>query len=187
MEDNTMQTKQSYREMKETPLADRLHDELLDTRDQEATCNITLAFVKAGKAIFTVDNGKGTHYTYKVTKKEQEAGSKWEKYGPSYFVKLLVGPDNSRDYTYMGMLKSHEDILHNTTIQVVKLTKASKFTNDSTPVQVFNFAMRVLDQLQGLPAGYSIQHDGLCGRCGRHLTDPESLRTGMGPICRGED
>jgi hypothetical protein len=143
--------------------------------------NISLDFIKAGKAIFTVDNGKGTHYTFKVTKKDPEVGSKWEKYGPSFFIGLLTGPDNTSDFTYMGMLKWEGGR------PICKLTKASKFQEETTAVQVMNFALRVAWGSQQLPDGYSIRHAGLCGRCARQLTDPVSLELGLGPICRGED
>lgn len=36
----------------------------------------------------------------------------------------------------------------------------------------------------GLPSSVEVLHIGRCGRCGRPLTDPESIKTGLGPICR---
>jgi len=35
-----------------------------------------------------------------------------------------------------------------------------------------------------IPAALTIQHNDACGRCGRELTDPISVATGLGPICR---
>lgn len=35
-----------------------------------------------------------------------------------------------------------------------------------------------------LPNVVHVVHNGRCSRCGRKLTDPESLRTGIGPTCR---
>jgi hypothetical protein len=146
-------------------------------------CNITMEFIKAGKAIFTVDNGKGTHYTYKVTRKE-------DKGKVFYFVNLLTGPDNTSNYTYMGMLVddhlwNRQAIQKNLPSRVYcKMTKASKYNTDSKPVKVFNWAMDVVMKHNELPQGYSILHDGRCARCGRTLTDPESIKTGLGPVCR---
>ncbi len=34
-----------------------------------------------------------------------------------------------------------------------------------------------------LPDTMCVLHNGYCGRCGRPLTDPNSLITGIGPIC----
>jgi hypothetical protein len=36
---------------------------------------------------------------------------------------------------------------------------------------------------QELPGGYKIHHEGRCGKCGRLLTVPESVETGIGPEC----
>ena len=39
-------------------------------RSKMGTINVTPTFVLAGEATFTVDNGSGKHYTYKVWKSE---------------------------------------------------------------------------------------------------------------------
>jgi hypothetical protein len=143
---------------------------------------ITRQWVLAGKAIFTVKNATGVHYTYRVTK-----GKPSEKYPtPGYFLALLTGPDNENDYTYVGMVKPLiDDGIHPLT---VKLTQASKFTEDSLTVKVANFAFRVICNTQPMPAGYSIDGEGRCGRCGRLLTHPDGIandgyRLGFGPVC----
>lgn len=178
---------QSYREWKETPLEEELQvSQGQDVR--EAVVNITPDFIKAGKAIFTVANATGEHYIYQVTKKDPEPGSKYESFGPTWFVAMLTGPDNTSDYTYMGLVEHRfNQLQYNSGANWVRLTKASKYKMDSKPIQVFNFAMRVVEGKQQLPAGYSIRHNDLCGRCGRQLTDPTSLATGLGPICRGAE
>jgi len=129
---------------------------------------IDLAFVRAGRAVFTVGSPKGQHYTYRVVHKTSA------KYGDSWFVYVLTGRDNEGDYTYVGVLNWREH---------VHLTRASKYRPDSQPVKVFNWAMRVIQNLTPLPVGYTIQHAGKCGRCGRTLTDPTSIATGIGPVC----
>lgn len=151
------------------------------TEAYDLDCNITMDFIKAGKAIFTVDNGKGTHYTYKVTRKE-------DKDKVFYFVNLLTGSDNTSNYTYLGMLVKTSVHIKGSAhfIQQVKLTRASKFNNDSKPVKVLDWALKVVEGLTELPDGYSILHDGRCGRCGRLLTDPDSIKLGLGPICRDQ-
>lgn len=153
------------------------------TEVYDLDCNITMDFIKAGKAIFTVDNGKGTHYTYKVTRKE-------DKDKVFYFVNLLTGPDNTSNYTYMGMLVDssqwHRSNMAQPSSWYCKMTRASKFKNDSQSVKVLNWALMVVQGYKELPEGYSILHDGRCGRCGRLLTDPDSIKLGLGPICRDQ-
>ena len=36
-----------------------------------------------------------------------------------------------------------------------------------------------------LPKTVEVWHEGICGRCGRKLTVPESVERGLGPECAG--
>lgn len=139
---------------------------------------VSLSFLLAGKSIFTVDNGKGTHYTFKVSK-VQKAPSDL----PVWFVSLLTGPQNTSDYTYLGMVRTESVGSARLT---VRLTKASKYADGSTPVAVARWAFKRIQTGQPLPVGYSIHHEGRCGRCGRLLTVPESIVSGFGPECAGK-
>jgi len=133
-------------------------------------------FLTAGHAIFTVSNPKGERYTFKITRKDPEEMSRYQR--SIYFAALLTGPDNTSNYTYMGVFDpATEDP------KMLRLTKASKYTADSLPVRVFNWAVRILMDDRELPIGYSVCHEGYCGRCGRLLTVPESVESGFGPEC----
>jgi hypothetical protein len=124
---------------------------------------ITSDFVFAGRAVFTVSNDKGEHFTYKVSKHKDD---------DIYFAKVLSGAD---DYSYMGVLDKTAHIVH----------KGKKgMSSSAKSVKVLNWALRVIDDKTTLPEGYSIVHSGVCGRCGRELTDPVSIETGLGPVCR---
>jgi hypothetical protein len=123
-------------------------------------------FILGGNATFTVENGKGEHYTFKVRKPKPEM---------PYFVGLLTGPDNVSNFTYLCIV--HPDT------GTIKLTEKSKLTANSIPVRVAAFAFRCVWGTQPLPNGYKIRHDGKCGCCGRTLTTPESLDRGIGPEC----
>lgn len=127
---------------------------------------ISLDFVKAGNAIFTVNNDKDEHYTYEVIYKSGN--------NPIYFVFVLTGGDGH--YSYMGNM--------NVGSITARPAGKSKFKPDSRAVRVFNFSMRIIAGKQELPKGYDIQHEGKCGACGRPLTDPESIKLGLGPVCR---
>jgi hypothetical protein len=138
---------------------------------------IDIDFIKAGRAIFTIANDQGKWYTYRVDHKEARteefAGKGARTYPEAWFVKLLTGPSNDSDYTYVGILNCER----------VRLTQRSPYTEDSIPVRVFDFALRVILGKQALPPGYSIHHEGRCGRCGRRLTVPSSIESGIGPEC----
>ena len=129
-------------------------------------------FLRSGKAIFTVSNGKGEHYTYRVKRKEdREDATKFV-----YFVQLLTGPNNMKDYTYVGLLASDR-------LEFI-ITKGSQTTRQSLSVKVFCWMLRILGGYTTLPEGYKIQNEGRCGRCAKRLTDPLSIETGIGPECR---
>ena len=131
---------------------------------------LTKDFITAGRAIFTVESKTGERYTYRVSHKEGDGG--WPD---AWFVSLLTGPCNEADYTYLGMLDPATG--------GVRLTKASKYTDDTVPVKVVRWALGLVWADRELPPGYALHHEGRCGRCGRTLTVPESIESGIGPEC----
>jgi hypothetical protein len=131
---------------------------------------LTRSWITAGKAIFTIANPAGDHYTYRVL--QYEANS---YYPETYFVSLLTGPSNETDYTYLGILRPG-------TGEVV-LTAKSGYTADMIPVRVLRWALARIWKGLSLPEGYRLHHEGRCGRCGRVLTVPESVASGYGPEC----
>jgi len=138
-------------------------------------------FILAGKATFTLKipadfakmHGCKEHYTFRVDFVPANG-----KYGDTWFVKLLSGPDNTSDYQLFGMLDPSTGSM--------TLTRRTTMTNESWPVK---FARRIFarvadDSLDVIfDAGFSIMHAGKCGRCGRKLTTPKSLEIGLGPTC----
>ena len=146
--------------------------------------SISREFVMAGFATFTVEVPAATaaasggriapHYTYRVEHVESTG-----RYAESYFVSLLVGPDNTSDYIYIGKMDPWSCQM--------RTTAASKVAADSFPVTLFNriIARVWMDDHAAYESfGYRTHHEGTCGRCGRPLTVPESILTGIGPVCR---
>lgn len=131
-------------------------------------------FITAGAAIFTLI-GRATRFTYKVTRKEPEAGS---RYGATYFVALLTGSNNDTDYSYLGILDAATG--------TVKLTRGSRMTPDAPAVKAITWALPLIWRKATMPASFAIMHEGRCGRCGRTLTVPESIALGIGPDCAGK-
>lgn len=134
---------------------------------------LTYEFCLAGDAIFTVQEPNGVHHTYRISK--VEANDRWPE---SYFVKFLSGPDNTSDYTYLGKLDKF--------LAQVNTTAKSTSLKDCWKLKVLN---RVLARLAGNDyqaiekAGWKVHHEGRCGRCGRTLTVPSSIESGVGPEC----
>lgn len=131
------------------------------------TPGVTKEFILAGNATFTVERPDGTHTTYNVQKHKTEL---------VYFVRTLVGPENTKDYAYTGLLNLESG--------GVRATAKSKVTDNRLAI-VDRVLRRVWsDELMVvLNAGWKVHHSGRCGRCGRLLTTPESLLRGIGPVC----
>lgn len=118
-------------------------------------------FVLAGKSTFTIRNIKtGNRFTYYVQANHDRV---------VWFVKGLVGPN----YKYFGTIFSNG----------FRQTKKSRITSNTTIVKAFNWFWKQLHLGKSLPAELEVYHEGMCGRCGRRLTVPESIDAGYGPIC----
>ena len=130
-------------------------------------------FILAGKAIFTIHNAEGKHYTYRINSKPDRN----DKTKKVYFASLLTGPDNMSSYTYIGILNAEQGKIFP--------TQASQYNFDSLPIKVLNWGLKVIFQNShhSLPPNYGIKHEGRCGRCARRLTTPESIDSGIGPEC----
>jgi hypothetical protein len=142
--------------------------------------------ITAGKCVFTVEvppsfgltmeNPPKPHYTYRVKLKKGDPDGKWKN--DAYFVGLLTGPDNTRDFTYLGKLIPETG--------EVRLTSGSKYTDETWPVRIVR---KVLARIYAndtdaiSAAGWELHHEGRCCRCGRTLTVPESVESGIGPEC----
>lgn len=150
---------------------------------------ISKEFVLGGKSIFTLEiphewaseHSCNAHYTYKIVLKKGNDGSDGRpKSSDIYFVNLLAGPDNTSDYSYIGVLDINSGF--------VRLTRSSKITEKCMSYRLLNRVLLNLwrgEEGRILEAGFDVHHEGRCGRCGRKLTVPESIRSGFGPECGG--
>jgi hypothetical protein len=162
------------------------------------TIDLHKNFFMGGNATFTVDNGRGTHYTFKIRQPKKDNP---RFAGPApHFASLLTGPDNENSYTYMGIVFeapifrteviNPEDPASGTRkvdtgakTMAVRLTGKSRYNDESVPVKVLRWALHLAATGGSLPEGYAVHHEGKCGCCGRTLTVPESIKRGIGPEC----
>jgi hypothetical protein len=124
------------------------------------------AFVLGGHATFTLESQKTlTHYTYTVSVKDKADGSK------IYFIGLLMNGD---EYRYIAVLDPESLNL--------RFTAKSKLSIDAPSVRALLYFFNGLKKNR-IPNSLTVYHSGKCGCCGRELTDPESIRRGIGPVC----
>ena len=127
-------------------------------------------FVFAGNATFTLTSSRtGTSFTYRV-REGKPMGSR----APKLFASVLTGPDNTSDYTYMGIVERAGE-----RAQLVP-TRASAVAQDAPSFRALDWFLKNVDS----PL-VEFRHEGRCGRCGRALTVPSSIDSGLGPECAG--
>lgn len=120
-----------------------------------------LAFIRAGRAKVTIRSAvTSKRYTFKVTRKDD-----------IWFYSLLISPD---EYIYLATAFGDTP---------PRLTKKSP-TNLSAPFAAIRWVMGNLLRGKLDTEQVEVWHEGHCGKCGRSLTVPESIESGLGPICR---
>lgn len=125
-------------------------------------------FAFAGNATITLESeNTKNRFTYKITKSKDD--------DCLYFIKMLHGPDNENDYRYIGCYYTDSEYFH----------PCKKYKE--TPLTFWPPSMRAikyfLEHIDKLPSKLHVYHEGKCGKCGRKLTTPESIKRGFGPEC----
>lgn len=130
------------------------------------------SFLLAGNCTFIIYQD-GTEKT-PVVKKKYKLKLK-EKGGNGYY--LYTTENNGNSMKYHGFLiKGDRSWFY---YPGKKVVGTSKYNNANVKGLLW-----VLNHLDRLPSAVHILHTGKCSRCGRTLTDPESMKYGMGPECR---
>lgn len=132
---------------------------------------------QTGSATVTLESLKtGNRFTYKISQARDKETNQPQD---CYFVGLLVGPDNSSDYKYIGR------IARSVFWAGRKYAKPGDISPNAPSVRAFDWAWRALVK-GAMPDALAVWHEGKCGRCGRKLTVPESVKNGFGPECIGK-
>lgn len=133
-------------------------------------------YIFAGKAEFTLkSNVTGKHFTYRVVK------SSWYPDPEARVVYYLSGSDNENDFAYLGILNKYKRDSDSLTMMRVRHTDNSP--DERSPVfSAIAWFCRTMNCTK-IPDNVEFMHSGKCSACGRKLTTPESIQTGMGKIC----
>lgn len=130
-------------------------------------------YVLGGRAVVTLsqkdpDGEKHRTYFIQETPDSKERDSLYSK---KFFVKVLVVDS----YMYIGMLELRNEIL--------SFRTTAKSHKDLKAINGFDWLMKHLEQ--DFTHRVRLYHEGVCSRCGRSLTNPDSIERGIGPICIG--
>lgn len=125
-----------------------------------------IKYIMGGHGVVTLKSLTGVHHTYefKAPKNRKEGDD-------TMFVRALIA---GGEWVYVGMYKDKN----------FHLTKASKFSLQSPIVKGICFIMKLMFKPGFTDERMHLYHEGICSRCGRPLTNPESIEFGIGPICR---
>ena len=133
-----------------------------------------LAYIGGGKGKMTlVSKTTGARFTYRFTTPKYPSGK------TPIFVRLLVGQEDKQDkrgYRYLGCLwRSGKRFryVHG---------RNSPIDRSSASAKAFDWVSRKLEDGK-FPDKVEFWHEGVCGKCGRSLTVPESIANGLGPVC----
>lgn len=128
-----------------------------------------LEFILSGNSMFTLKSIKtGNRFTYRVRSSQRNPNN--------FFVGVLTGNDNSKDYSPMLYLSIVDGI------PSIMTSKKSWIKEDSPSCIAFKYVFMNL-LIRKKMDNLEIWHIGRCCRCGRLLTVPESVESGIGPEC----
>lgn len=127
-------------------------------------------YALAGNSTITLQSGNtDRRYTYRITRCKTNENA--------YFVKLLRGPDNTNDYSYIGCYFTDTSYFYPCSTWRDKLRK-------HWPPSIRAIAY-FFERLDNIPANLFVWREDYCASCGRKLTTPESISCGYGPECLG--
>lgn len=131
-----------------------------------------LRFLRGGNAKLTLRSKKtGTHFTFRVAQPWDHDANKRDTTGP-FFVSVLSGPNNENDFQFIGFIP----------LDGGSLIAGRKGKPNAPSFKAFDWMLR--HAINGhLSPDLEAQHEGSCCRCGRTLTHPTSIATGIGPEC----
>lgn len=130
------------------------------------SANDALRFIFGGNATFTIRSAKtGARFTYKIRQPE---------IGKPFFASVLAGQNNETDFEYIGFVP--------TSTRGV-LCAGSKGKPDAPSFNALRWVLAKLNNEARIPEDLELFHEGRCCACGRKLTTPESIISGIGPEC----
>lgn len=124
---------------------------------------------------YTIKNRRsGEHRTFEIKTQAEDAKFAAGK----RVVALLTGPDNTADYKGFGFVEEEGIVIWKS-----KRGEAGK----KSPYEWYGemlWSLALDSGASSFAQDYQLMMEGTCSVCNRVLTEPESLITGIGPVCR---
>jgi hypothetical protein len=133
-------------------------------------------FIFAGNATFTILNETTKNrFTFRIRKAGYGTPTFDEKTG-IFYVSVLTGSDNNSSYSFLGTYFGG-------TRKIYRHSYKSKIGAGAVSNKVMEW---FIDSYLKNPTSFpsiKVFHEGKCGRCGKKLTTPDSIKSGLGPKC----
>lgn len=131
-------------------------------------------FIFAGNATFTVVNETtGNRFTFRV---RNAAFGKKDVTSDVFFVSVLTGQDNNSAYTFLGSFFNNKN-------KIYRRSEKSRVSGEALSSKVVTWFFNNFIGNDGNYPTVKVYHAGKCGKCGKKLTTPESIKSGLGPYC----
>ena len=145
---------------------------------------LTREFIFSGHSVLTCMNTEtGKHKTFMIDKSDDGRVHFFKIRGDKDGVFVPLTKDlkkQKKNWVYVGMTLPNGKFI---------TTRGSKVTRDSQSFRSIEWLLRASTEWSlGIDKYPQIEvyHEGFCGRCGRPLTNPESVQLGYGPSCYKE-
>lgn len=136
----------------------------------ESSCRLTdkdtiRKYILGGRGVVTLKSPSGVHHTYVFRRPKN----------PTEFpddVLFVYALHDKNKLFYIGMIESGK----------FRLTKSSRFLSDTPIVKGAFYIMKMASH--NFNTSMELYHEGMCSVCGRQLTNPKSILSGVGPKCK---
>jgi hypothetical protein len=133
---------------------------------------ITREFLFGGRAYFRVGNPQNESLLYLLKSRAGRQGTEWAG-EVSYFLNVFV-PQGSK-FVFIGVVNPE-------TGDLVSVGR-SQFLAGQREYEAAQWAIKSVMNQAPIEDGYSITHDGRCGKCGRYLTSTGDREAGLHLDC----
>lgn len=131
------------------------------------TCEKIRDYIFGGRGIVTLKSPTGVHHSY-VFQRPKELNQFPDD------VLFVYALHEGKQLFYVGMIENG----------TFRLTHHSRFLPNTPIVRGARYIMRMATE-ENLNTPMELYHEGVCAVCGRKLTSPRSILSGVGPRCRG--
>jgi hypothetical protein len=123
---------------------------------------------------YTIQNrAEGTHRTFRIRTQKPDAS-----FAPGKRVlALMTGSDNEHSYTGFAFVENDG----------IRVWSSKRGHGDWEAYAKLVWSLATDSGFSEYADRYSLLVSGTCVKCNRKLTTPESIKTGIGPVCDGRE